>query len=165
MAGRPAKSDLDWAKFLTTLAETGNLKLACRAADCSRSVAKRHYEGDPAFAAAWNEAMEEAADGLEAEAFRRAVNGVEEPVLSMGKVVIDPATDKVMTVRKYSDKLLELLLRACNPKFKTVAVIPQAALDAARAGGLDAIAQDPDPERLNVGKSAAAAASGSAKAH
>ena len=69
----------------------------------------------------------------------------------MGKIVLDEH-GKALMVRKYSDKLLELLLRACNAKFRQMVVIPQAALDAARAGGLDAIAGDADPERADIGK-------------
>lgn len=49
-----------------------------------------------------------AADRLEREAWRRAVEGWEEPVYPKGQLV--------GTVRLYSDTLLALLLRAARPK-------------------------------------------------
>jgi hypothetical protein len=66
------------------------------------------WKRDPDFAARWADALEEACDALEAEARRRAVEGVEEPVVSAGKLVC--------TVRRYSDTLLLALLRAHRPE-------------------------------------------------
>jgi hypothetical protein len=60
-------------------------------------------ERDEAFAAQWAEAVEAGTDALEQEAYRRAVEGVEEPVYQGGKLV--------GTVRRYSDGLLQFLLR------------------------------------------------------
>lgn len=51
--------------------------------------------------------METALDSLEAEAWRRAVEGAPEPVVRGGEVVAE--------VRKYSDSLLAMLLRAHRP--------------------------------------------------
>ena len=53
-------------------------------------------------------AREEAADTLEAEARRRAIEGVEEPVFHKGQ--------RVGTVRKYSDLLLIFLLKGVRPQ-------------------------------------------------
>ena len=63
---------------------------------------------DPAFAAAWDDALEAAVDQLEAEARHRAIDGVEQPHFHQGKVC--------GTVRKYSDALLMFLLRAHRPE-------------------------------------------------
>jgi hypothetical protein len=62
---------------------------------------------DPEFAAAVAEAEELATAALEVVAFERALEGVEEPVVSQGVVVT--------TVRKYDNNLLMQLLRARDP--------------------------------------------------
>jgi len=64
------------------------------------------------FAKAWERAVEDAVDVLRAEAFRRAVQGVEEPVFHRGR--------EIAVVRKYSDQLLGLLLRAHAPEHNPV---------------------------------------------
>ena len=69
----------------------------------------------PEFATAFQEAMDEAADMLEAEAWRRALEGVAEPVVKGGKPVCDPSTGETIMVRRYSDALLMLLLRGSRP--------------------------------------------------
>ncbi|QII84185.1 terminase [Bordetella hinzii] len=77
----------------------------------SRATINAWREKDADFAAAFNEAMEHAADLLEAEARRRAVDGVDEPHFYKDEVVGH--------VRKYSDTLLLALLKATRPeKFK-----------------------------------------------
>ena len=70
---------------------------------------------DPAFRQAWDEAEEIAADRLEQEAWRRAVEGFEEPVVSAGKLVLDEDGNAVM-IRRYSDLLLIRLLQAHRPQ-------------------------------------------------
>ena len=66
---------------------------------------RRHSE---CFAAQWDEALEEGTDLLEAEARRRAVTGIDEPVYHKGEVV--------GSIKKYSDTLLIFLLKAHNPQ-------------------------------------------------
>jgi hypothetical protein len=102
-------------RFLETLAETGNVTAAAAAAGISRGGAYDHRQIDDAFAAAWREAEEIAADRLESEAWRRAVDGVSEPVISMGKLVRDDNGEPV-TIQRYSDNLLLSLLRAHRPE-------------------------------------------------
>ena len=104
-------TDLQRACFLTCLAETGNVSAAARNAAVSRSGAYGLRLTDETFATAWAEAQAQAVDALEMEARRRAVEGVEQPVLYAGKPVRDEGGDPV-TVRHYSDRLLELLLKA-----------------------------------------------------
>jgi len=79
---------------------------------CSAYVKK---ERDAKFSADWDAAYAEAADRLEQEAWRRAVEGVEEPVVSMGKLVRDE-DGKPIALRKYSDTLMLALLRAHKPE-------------------------------------------------
>ena len=94
--------------FLATLAESGNVSAAVRAAEVSRSRAYVLKATDPEFAAAWDDALEAAVDQLEAEARHRAIDGVEQPHFHQGKVC--------GTVRKYSDALLMFLLRSHRPE-------------------------------------------------
>lgn len=95
------------AAFLAALAETGNVSHAARAAKASRSRAYQLKAEDPDFAAEWCDALETATDALDAEARRRALDGVETPHFHQGQVA--------GTVRKYSDTLLMFLLRAHRP--------------------------------------------------
>lgn len=77
-------------------------------------------EADPWFKHMEVEATFEAKDNLEAEAYRRAVQGVDEPVVFQGMVTtvfdVETGKDKVLTVKKYSDSLLAMLLRASDPE-------------------------------------------------
>ena len=96
------------AAFLAALAEVGNITQAAEIAGLDR---KTHYiwmKNDPDYPALYEEAMEQAADRLEQEARRRAVEGVEEPVFYQGK--------QVGTIRKYSDTLLIFLLKGARPE-------------------------------------------------
>lgn len=96
------------AAFLDALAETGNVSAAARTAGVSRSHAYTLKAADPDFAAEWTDSLEAAVDALEAEARRRALDGVETPHFHQGRVC--------GTVRKYSDTLLMFLLRAHRPE-------------------------------------------------
>jgi hypothetical protein len=63
---------------------------------------------DARFKAQYDDARTDAADALEAEAWRRAHDGVDEPVFYQGAVV--------GAIRRYSDSLLMLMLRAARPE-------------------------------------------------
>lgn len=95
------------AAFLEALSETGNVSAAARAAGASRSRAYALKAADPEFATEWSDALETAIDALDAEARRRALEGVEVPHFHQGRIA--------GTVRKYSDSLLMFLLRAHRP--------------------------------------------------
>jgi hypothetical protein len=58
--------------FLAALQESPNVSRAARAADISRTGARKARETDPEFAAAWDEAIESSMDDLEEEAYKRA---------------------------------------------------------------------------------------------
>jgi len=60
------------AGFLHALRASGNVSAAARAAGTCRSRCYEARRRDPGFAAAWADALEEAADRLEMEAFRHA---------------------------------------------------------------------------------------------
>lgn len=94
--------------FLRILAETANIRLAARAAGYNNTGAINRLKAmNPAFAAAIQEAAEAAADMLEAEAVRRATQGVKKQVWFKG----EPVGTEIV----YSDSLLALLLKAAKP--------------------------------------------------
>ena len=72
---------------------------------------QRHYkwlDNDPAYAKAFEEAKIAATDALVAEARRRAIQGVEEPIFYKGELV--------QTIRKYSYTLLIFLMKGALPE-------------------------------------------------
>ncbi len=66
------------ALFFEMLRKTGNVSAAARHAGRARVQLYRLRKQDTAFAALWDDALEEAADWLELEALRRAMDGTEE---------------------------------------------------------------------------------------
>lgn len=80
------------------------------------------------FHEAWNAALEIGNDHLEQEAQRRAVDGYNEPIVHKGiqAFVRDASTGELeldefgkpipLTIRRYSDRLLEILLKARRPE-------------------------------------------------
>src|SRR5215475_2456357 len=92
-------------RFVGALSETGSVSKAAALARTSRTRVYELRKVDPAFAAAWEEAEEIAADRLQDEARRRAVEGVSEPLVSAGKLVRDDDGQRI-TVPRYSDKIL-----------------------------------------------------------
>ena len=101
-------------RFLEALSDTGSVTTAVAVAGTSRTRVYELRKADSAFAGAWEEAEEIAADRLEEEARRRAAEGVEEPLVSAGKLVRDDSGQPIM-VRRYSDNLLQALMRAHRP--------------------------------------------------
>jgi len=59
--------------FLDKLSRTGNVRLSCKAAGIPRRTAYRWRDKWSTFADAWEEALNDACDRLEAEAWRRAI--------------------------------------------------------------------------------------------
>jgi hypothetical protein len=98
-------------RFLKALSETGSVTTAAEIAGTSRTRLYAARKAHPAFATAWEEAEETAADRLEDEARRRALEGVPEPLVSAGKLVRDDDGQPIF-IQRYSDRLLAELLRA-----------------------------------------------------
>lgn len=98
--------------FLAELAARGNVSAAAAAAGISRYTFYEWRAADPDFAAAWDTALETAIDAMELEARRRAVEGVEKPIV--GRVGKDQ-DGVIVYVREYSDSLMTLLLKAHRP--------------------------------------------------
>ena len=107
-----AKDRLDpngWKfKFIAAMEQSPSVSRAARIAGIARPYAYEARKADPVFAEAWADARQYSIDGLEAEAFRRAKDGVEKPVYHQGV--------QVGSFREYSDQLLIFLLRAHKPK-------------------------------------------------
>jgi hypothetical protein len=102
-------------RFIEVFSETANIKYSCRAAGIDRRTFYRWKENDEAFRKLYENAEPEADDTLEYAAYLRAVEGIEEPMVSMGKVIRDDVGEPMM-VRKYSDQLLITLLKARMPQ-------------------------------------------------
>jgi len=107
VANRTKLTDRAREKFIEVLRHTCNVSEAARAVGISRTTAYEH-RADAQFALAWDEAEQEAADRLEREAWRRAVDGVDKPVTHQGKITA--------TYKEYSDRMLEMLLKAHRPE-------------------------------------------------
>jgi hypothetical protein len=120
--------------FLAALAAGNTVTAAASAAGASREGFRLTRKRDQVFAEAWDDAYEQGTDLLEDEAWRRAVEGWEEPVVSAGQLVT--------TVRKYSDTLLIFLLKGRRPaKYARFEVT-------GAGGGPIAVRTDDSPERL-----------------
>lgn len=108
--------------FLRCYAETGSVSRAAEAAKIHRSIHYRRLKEDPKYQAAFNAAHEVAIAVLEDEAIRRAVEGVEEPLTYQGQFQYADVDDdgnptgKPLAIRKYSDSLLQFLLRGAKPE-------------------------------------------------
>ena len=94
--------------FLSHLAETGSVHLASSAARLSARGAYRLRTRSPAFARAWDAALQLSVGRLSAIAFDRAINGRVEQVFSEGALVAER--------RVPSDKLLMWLLARLDPR-------------------------------------------------
>ncbi len=94
--------------FLREFARCGNVTQAALAIKLAPQVAYVWRKKDKKFAAEWEDALNQAADLMEKEARRRAVDGVEEPVYQGGV--------KVGSIQKYSDTLLIFLLKGARPE-------------------------------------------------
>ena len=101
-------------RFQEALADTGSVSAAA-VAGTSRTRVYELRKADQAFASAWQEAEEIAADRLEDEAGRRALEGIPELLVSGGGKLVRDDEGNPITVRRYSDNLLLALLKAKRP--------------------------------------------------
>lgn len=96
--------------FIAAYVATGKKRSAAEAAKVSYYS---HYTWlkEPAYAQAFKDACEVAGDMYEAEAIRRAYEGVEEPRF-------DNQGNETGSVRKFSDPLLAMLLKRFKPEYR-----------------------------------------------
>lgn len=105
---RPRDERWDRAAFLEAFESEGMVSRACEAIGISRQTAYAERQRNEEFAVAWADVEERVVETMEREAYRRAVEGVEKPLVSAGKHVTD--------VTEYSDSLLQFLLKARRPE-------------------------------------------------
>ena len=116
--------------FLAAVANTANVLRAAEIAGMDRDNHYLWLKKDPAYAAAFEIAWQRGTDALEAEAVRRAYEGVTKPIFHAGKRAIDVVQNPdgslkrdesgkpigiPAAVREYSDTLLIFLLKGRNP--------------------------------------------------
>lgn len=101
--------------FLKELARHGVVSKACEVSGLARATAYCLRDTEAEFAQAWMDALAQAADGVEYEAHRRSVEGVEKLVFQKGIAVIDPRTGQPYVERAYSDTVLLARLKALKP--------------------------------------------------
>lgn len=108
MANRTKVTAIKKEQFLDALlASAGNVSHACRAVDLARRTIYEHRDLDSDFAQAWDDVIQQVADTMEREAYRRAVEGVNKPVFQQGR--------EVGSIREYSDTLLIFMLKGARP--------------------------------------------------
>jgi len=93
--------------LIEAIAHTGILTHSLRIANITSTSYYNHLESDPAFAEEVQRAIDFSTDCMEAEAIRRGVEGYKEAVYHQGKVV--------GWNTRYSDKMLEIMLKARKP--------------------------------------------------
>lgn len=102
-------------RFLEVLADTCSPKQAAAAVGVSRQTAFYHKQNDLEFRTRWEKAVEVALDAVLEETYRRACVGVDEPVIYQGQLSMtrdaETGEERPLTVRKHSDRLLEVLLK------------------------------------------------------
>lgn len=108
----PEIKDVKKRAFLVQYALTGNFEQAASAAKVTvRTVYNwRHdfREANGPFLVAVDQAQQMACDRMEAELYRRAMEGIEEPVWHGGEIV--------GTSRRFSDTLLMFMMKANMPQ-------------------------------------------------
>lgn len=102
--------------FLDNLEETGNVSRAAEAAGISRQTAYDSRDRSKEFRKDWDAALDVATDKLEAEARRRAVDGLVRYKFHKGYPVTHPETGEPYYEHEYSDTLLIFLLKAHRPE-------------------------------------------------
>jgi hypothetical protein len=98
--------------FLDSLREFPNVKEACRKADVTRQTAYKAKRRDANFHLAWQSALREGFDALEAEVIRRAISGFQrrKSIYKDGKLVQEEVSEQA------SDTLAIFLLKAHKPR-------------------------------------------------
>jgi len=116
------------ARLLANFAECGRIDLACSAVGVSRDTHYEWLKKDPEYSKAYEAARDRAVDLLEAEAWRRAKDGVEEPIVHAGRRAVETVevpelgddgkptgktvkVERALVVVRYSDQLLMFLLK------------------------------------------------------
>lgn len=107
------------AAFIAQLKVNGNVSQSARMAGFDPATAQSYRRKDEVFAKKWADALldghQSLRDSLVEEAVRRARDGAEEYVVSLGRMVQDPVKGGYLTVKKHSDSLMKVLLEGYDP--------------------------------------------------
>jgi hypothetical protein len=126
------------AIFLAVYEHTANIVTAAEQAEIDRTLVYYWQEHDEQFSFAFHLADKAANARIDAEIKRRAIEGVEEPIVSMGQIAYEyePILDdegnqkfdkrgkpmfkrgRMLTVRKYSDTLLMFYAKKRMPEYR-----------------------------------------------
>ena len=101
--------------YLSLLGQNPNHTIVCRLLQIEPVNVRSARKRDPEFDKLVLEAIEAGYDTIEEEARRRAVDGVLEPIYYKGEQVMDKDGNPA-GIRKYSDFLLDKLLKGYKPK-------------------------------------------------
>jgi hypothetical protein len=115
--------------FLQVFSSTAILTAACKQAGVSRNTVYEWLEKDEPFNLRYHQAELEAQDVVRAAIHRRGIEGVDEPVISQGRLVfineevtLEDGTKVVrqrpLTVKKYSDTVLLRMAGARLPEYR-----------------------------------------------
>jgi hypothetical protein len=125
--------------FIRCFAESGSVTKAAKAVGITRAMHYRRLDADPKYRAAfevakatWERNAVERAREVERVAFKRALEGVEEPVVYKGDFCYEPVLDdegnvlrdengkllrgKLLTIRKWPESTVQFLLRGAFPE-------------------------------------------------
>jgi hypothetical protein len=134
----PAERTTTQARFLEHYARTANVGESCRVAGVSRQSVYRWLEDDEPFRLAYNQSRQESDDAIRSEIYRRAIEGVPEPVFHQGR--------RVGSVRKFSDVLLIFLAKSRMSEFRDKQTVEHSGPDGGpiqvREGRLESLTDD-----------------------
>jgi hypothetical protein len=129
MAQKQHKGVSKKSAFLAAFVATASITRAAAAVPIERGMHYRWLSEDPEYLTAFGAAREQAAQTLEDEAVRRAHEGIDEPVVYQGDLcfplettiaedgeVITRRSSSPLLIRKYSDGLLQFLLKGFRPE-------------------------------------------------
>lgn len=106
----------DQRRLITTYAQCGIMTNALKLCQITRQTHEKWCKESAEYNEALRQARDEAADGIEFEARRRAVDGYTRIVFYQGKALIDPITGDYYREHVYSDDLLKFLLKGYKPE-------------------------------------------------
>ena len=117
------------ARFLEELAACGRRAEARAAVSVSKRTVENHLNPtgayhDEEFSESYEEAMDVYRARLVQEVHRRGVDGVPEPVYYQGARIVEK-NGKDAAVLKYSDRMLELLVKRHCPEFRDRSTVDQ----------------------------------------
>lgn len=114
--GRVARKKAQDA-LLAAFAQCGNVLLSCARSGVGRATHYLWLKQDPDYAERFKLAEQDAVESLEAEARRRAHDGLKRKKFTKsGDPIVDPETGEQYFEREYSDTLLIFLLKGLRPE-------------------------------------------------